>query len=144
MNNKHLHSIAQKHNPPRPPVKNCLMSFLFGGSIRAFGQCISLFYLCFFDFSEETVGDPTVATLILLTMFLTGFGVYDIIAQVAGAGSMVPVTGFGNTVISSAIEHKSEGYVIGVGGNIFKLAGSMIAFGVFASFVVALIKLLSH
>lgn len=142
MNNNKLHTMAQKHNPPRPLGKNCLMSFLFGGSICAIGQGISLFYLYFFDFSEETVGDPTVATLILITMFLTGFGVYDKIAQVAGAGTMVPVTGFGNAVISSAIEHKSEGYVIGVGGNIFKLAGSVIVFGVFASFVVALIKLL--
>ncbi len=142
MNTNQLHTIAHKHNPPRPLMKNCLMSFLFGGSICAFGQCISLFYLYFFDFSEETVGDPTVATLILITMFLTGFGVYDKIAQVAGAGTMVPVTGFGNAVISSAIEHKSEGYVIGVGGNIFKLAGSVIVFGVFASFVIALIKLL--
>lgn len=142
MNNKLFHTVAEKHNPPRPLLKNCVMSFIFGGVICAFGQCISLFYLYFFDFSEETVGDPTVATLILITMLLTGFGVYDKIAQIAGAGTMVPVTGFGNAVIASAIEHKSEGYVLGVGGNIFKLAGSVILFGVFASFVIALIKLI--
>lgn len=142
MNKETYHTIAKKNNPKRPLLKNCMMSFIFGGTICAFGQVISIFYLYFFDFSEETVGDPTVATLILITMFLTGFGVYDKVAQIAGAGTMVPVTGFGNAVISSAIEHKSEGYVLGVGGNIFKLAGSVILFGVFASFIVAIIKLL--
>lgn len=73
-------------------------------------------------------------------MLLTGFGAYDRIGQYAGAGSAVPVTGFGNAVISAAIEHRSEGFVLGVGGNMFKLAGSVILFGVFSAFVVALIK----
>ncbi len=73
-------------------------------------------------------------------MLLTGFGVYDHIAQFAGAGTAVPVTGFGNSVISATIEHRSEGFVVGVGGNMFKLAGSVIMTGVFSAFVVALIK----
>ena len=75
-------------------------------------------------------------------MLLTGFGVYDHIGQFAGAGSAVPVTGFGNSAISAAIEHRTEGFVLGVGGNMFKLAGSVILFGVFAAFVVALVKTL--
>lgn len=137
-----IKTIAKKYDPKRPLAKNCLMSFIFGGSLCALGQMISLFYLYFFDFSEETVGDPTVATLIILTMFLTGWGVYDKIAQVAGAGMMVPVTGFGNAVISSAIEHRNEGFVLGVGSNMFKLAGSVIVSGVFSSFVIAIIKTL--
>jgi stage V sporulation protein AC len=92
-----------------------------------------------FGFSEETAGSPTVAVLIFLSAMLTGFGVYDHIAQWAGAGSAVPVTGFANTIASAAIEHKSEGYVLGVGGNMFKVAGSVIVFGVFSAFVVALV-----
>ena len=75
-------------------------------------------------------------------MLLTGFGLYDRLGQFAGAGSAVPVTGFGNSVISAAIEHRSEGFVAGVGGNMFKLAGSVILFGVFSAFIVALIKTL--
>ncbi len=73
-------------------------------------------------------------------MLLTGFGVYDRIAQFAGAGSAVPVTGFGNAVISSAIEYRSEGFILGVGSNMLKLAGPVIVYGVFSAFIVALIK----
>ena len=73
-------------------------------------------------------------------MLLTGFGLYDRIGQFAGAGSAVPITGFGNAVISSAIEHRTEGFIVGVGTNMFKVAGPVIVYGVFAAFVVALIK----
>ncbi len=73
-------------------------------------------------------------------MLLTGFGVYDRIGQFAGAGSAVPVTGFGNAVIASAIEHRTEGFILGVGSNMLKLAGPVIIYGVFAAFVIALIK----
>ncbi|MFS0672259.1 stage V sporulation protein AC [Ornithinibacillus sp. 179-J 7C1 HS] len=133
-------AFQEKREVKRPIVKNCIKAFLVGGFICLIGQLISTFYIYFFDFTEQTVGNPTVATLIFLTMLLTGFGVYDRIGQFAGAGSAVPVTGFGNAVISAAIEHRTEGFVLGVGGNMFKLAGSVILFGVFSAFVVALIK----
>ena len=106
------------------------------------GQAVSYFYIYYFNFTEQNVGNPTVATMVFFSMLLTGFGVYDHIGQFAGAGSAVPVTGFGNSVISAAIEHRTEGFVLGVGGNMFKLAGSVILFGVFSAFVVALIKTL--
>lgn len=80
------------------------------------------------------------AVLILLSVILTVLGVYDHIAQWAGAGTAVPVTGFANSIASAAIEHRSEGFVLGVGGNMFKLAGSVIVYGVFAAFVIVLIK----
>lgn len=96
----------------------------------------------FFDFTEQTAGNPTVATMIFFSMLATGFGIYDRLGQFAGAGSAVPVTGFGNAMISAAIEHRSEGFVLGVGANMFKLAGTVILFGVFSAFVVAIIKTL--
>jgi stage V sporulation protein AC len=80
--------------------------------------------------------------MILLSILLTGFGVYDKIAQVAGAGTAVPVTGFANSMASAAIEYRSEGYVLGVGGNMFKIAGPVIVFGVVAAFVVAIVHTL--
>lgn len=110
------------------------------GTICLIGQSITTFYIYFFNFTEQTAGNPTVATLIFLTMLLTGFGVYDHIGQFAGAGTAVPVTGFGNAVISAAIEHRTEGFILGVGGNMLKLAGPVIVYGVFAAFVVALVK----
>ncbi|KON89397.1 stage V sporulation protein AC [Sporosarcina globispora] len=134
--------LEQKHELKRPVMKNCIRAFWVGGLICVVGQAITYFYIYRFDFTEQTAGNPTVATMIFLSMLLTGFGVYDRLGQFAGAGSAVPVTGFGNAVISAAIEHRTEGFVLGVGGNMFKLAGAVILFGVFSAFVVALIKTL--
>lgn len=134
------HELQQKHELKRPVIKNCIRAFWVGGLICFIGQAISYFYIYFFNFTEQTAGNPTVATMVFLSMLLTGFGIYDHIGQYGGAGTAVPVTGFGNAVISAAIEHRTEGFVLGVGGNMFKLAGSVILFGVFSAFVVALIK----
>ncbi|MEH7547051.1 stage V sporulation protein AC [Neobacillus bataviensis] len=139
---KNYQTLQQKHELKRPVLKNCIKAFLVGGIICMIGQAVSYFYIYYFNFTEQSVGNPTVATMVFFSMLLTGFGVYDHIGQFAGAGSAVPVTGFGNSVISAAIEHRTEGFVLGVGGNMFKLAGSVILFGVFSAFVVALIKTL--
>ncbi|MEK5441617.1 stage V sporulation protein AC [Fredinandcohnia sp. FSL W7-1320] len=133
-------ALQQQRETKRPLFKNCIKAFLTGGIICLIGQAIQTFYIYFFDFTEQTAGNPTVATLIFISMLFTGFGVYDRIAQFGGAGSAVPVTGFGNAVISAAIEHRTEGFVLGVGGNMFKLAGSVILFGVFSAFIIATIK----
>ncbi|MFC7365378.1 MULTISPECIES: stage V sporulation protein AC [Bhargavaea] len=132
--------LEQQITPKAPLGLNLLKAFVTGGFICVIGQAIMYFYMYFFDFTERTAGNPTVATMIFIAMLLTGFGKYKRIAQFGGAGSAVPVTGFGNAMISAAIEHRTEGYVLGVGGNMFKLAGSVIVFGVFSAFVVALIK----
>jgi len=137
---KQYEAIEKKYETKRPLVKNMLKAFFVGGFICVIGQAFTYMYIYFFNFTEQTAGNPTVATMVFLAMLLTGFGLYDHLGQFAGAGSAVPVTGFGNSVISAAIEHKTEGYVLGVGGNMFKLAGSVIVFGVFSAFVVALIK----
>ncbi|MGG0719058.1 stage V sporulation protein AC [Robertmurraya massiliosenegalensis] len=135
-------SLEKKHEVKRPILKNCIKAFIIGGLFCVVGQAITYFYIYFFNFTEQTAGNPTVATMVFISMILTGFGIYDHIGQFAGAGSAVPVTGFGNAVISAAIEHRTEGFVLGVGGNMFKLAGSVILFGVFSAFIVALIKVL--
>lgn len=134
--------IEEKHTPPIPYMKNVLKAFFVGGIICAIGQAISYFYIIFFDFTDKTAGNVTVATMVFLSMILTGLGLYRKLGQFAGAGSAVPVTGFGNAVVSAAIEHRSEGLVLGVGSQIFKLAGSVIVFGVVSAFFIALIKLI--
>ncbi|MEW9095425.1 MAG: stage V sporulation protein AC [Clostridiaceae bacterium] len=133
--------FAKDREPKRPVFKNCLRAFLVGGLICLFGQILQWVFIKYFGFDEKTVGNPTSAILIIISVLLTGFGVYDHIAQWSGAGTAVPVTGFANTIASAAIEHKTEGYVLGVGGNMFKLSGSVIAFGVFSAFVVAIVKI---
>ncbi len=142
MDEQRYQTIEQQISPKTPLALNLLKAFLVGGIICAIGQAVTYFYIIFFDFTEQTAGNPTVATMILFAMLLTGFGLYRKLGQFAGAGSAVPVTGFGNAVISAAIEHKSEGLVLGVGSNMFKLAGSVILFGVVSAFFVALIKLI--
>jgi stage V sporulation protein AC len=133
--------FAQAREPKRPVLLNTIRAFFTGGLICLIGQGIELFFIRYFNFSETNAGNPTVAVLILIAVLLTGFGVYDHIAQWAGAGTAVPVTGFANSMFSAALEHRSEGYVLGVGAKMFKLAGSVIVYGVFAAFVVALMKI---
>lgn len=126
--------------PKTPYLLNCAKAFLVGGFICAIGQGIQNFYITFFDFNEKTAGNPTVATLILIAALLTGFGVYDKIGQFAGAGSIVPVTGFANAMTSAALEHKSEGLVLGVASKMFQLAGAVIVFGTVAAYIVGMAR----
>ena len=142
MKEQQYNTLKEQLTPQTPLLLNVLKAFVIGGIICSIGQAISYVYMMFFDFTEKTVGNPTVATMIFLAMLATGFGWYQKLGQFAGAGSAVPVTGFGNAVISAAIEYKSEGLVLGVGSNMFKLAGSVILFGVVSAFFVALIKLI--
>lgn len=134
--------FANEREPKRPILVNCVRAFLTGGIICSIGQILQWVFITYFNFSEETAGNPTVAVLIFISVLLTGLGVYDHLAQWAGAGTAVPVTGFANTVASASIEHRSEGYVLGVGGNMFKLAGPVIAYGVFSAFVVSIARVI--
>ncbi|MFC7391502.1 stage V sporulation protein AC [Scopulibacillus cellulosilyticus] len=120
---------------------NCIKAFLVGGFICLLGELLQNFYIRFFDFTEKTAGAPTQGTLIIIACLLTGFGIYDKIGQFAGAGSLIPVTGFANSITSAALEHKSEGIVLGVATNLFKLAGAVIVFGVVSAAVLGVIRL---
>lgn len=133
--------LAKTIEPKRPVFTNCIRAFLVGGLICTIGQGLQLMFITYFNFDEKTAGGPTAAVLIIISVLLTGLGIYDHIAQWAGAGTAIPITGFANSIASAAIEHKSEGYVLGTGGNMFKIAGSVIAIGTFSAFVVAIIKI---
>ncbi|MCC2928640.1 MULTISPECIES: stage V sporulation protein AC [Bacillus] len=133
-------SKVKTYQPKPPYVWNCVKAFLVGGLICMIGQGLQNFYIHFFNFNEKTAGNPTAATLILLSALLTGLGIYDRIGQFAGAGSAVPVTGFANSMASAALEYKSEGLVLGVATNMFKLAGNVIVFGVVAAYIVGMIR----
>jgi stage V sporulation protein AC len=134
--------FAKAREPKVPILRNCLRAFLVGGIICTIGQCLNWFFMNFFNFDEKTAGNPTVAVLIFLSILFTSLGFYDHIAQWGGAGTAVPVTGFANTISSAALEHKSEGFVLGVGGNMFKIAGPVIVYGVFSAFVVAIVSVI--
>lgn len=142
MSPKEYQSFAKSMEPPRSILGNCLKAFVFGGAVCVLGQAIQELYVHLMGMSQEAASNPTVATLILISVILTSLGVYDKIAQWAGAGSAVPVTGFANSMCSAALEHRSEGLVLGVGGNMFKLAGSVIVFGTVAAFFVGIAHLI--
>ncbi|UOQ42653.1 stage V sporulation protein AC [Halobacillus salinarum] len=140
MNEKNYSKISKNYQPKPPYFMNTLKAFIIGGLICIFGELLTNMYIHWFGFSEKDAGNPTVATLILLSSLATGLGVYDRLGQFAGAGSAVPVTGFANSITSAALEHKSEGLVLGVATNLFKLAGSVIVFGVVAAYVLGLLR----
>jgi stage V sporulation protein AC len=135
-------ALAKQVEPKRPIVKNCIRAFLVGGTICVIGQAIQEMFVHWGGFDPKKASNPTVAVLILLSVILTSLGVYDKLAQWAGAGSAVPVTGFANSMASAAIEHRSEGIVLGVGGKMFELAGPVIVFGTTAAFFVGIVTMI--
>lgn len=127
---------------PKPPLlKNIIYAFLFGGGICTIGQAILNLFVAL-GVPENQAGNPTVATVIFIAAVMTGLGVFDDIARVAGAGIAVPVTGFANSVTSMAVEFRREGLVLGTGSKMFALAGSVIVFGVVTAFFIGLISAL--
>ena len=115
-------------SPDSPFLKNCLLAFVTGGGICCLGEaCFALFSQ--FGLDEKTAATCVSVTLIAVTAALTGIGVFDKIAKHAGAGTLVPITGFANAVAAPAIEYKTEGYVLGTAVKMFSIAGPVIVFG---------------
>ncbi|QUI21974.1 stage V sporulation protein AC [Vallitalea pronyensis] len=125
---------------PKPNLfKNCLWAFGVGGLICCIGQVINDVLMYNAGLSKDTAATFTSIILVFLGALLTGLDLYDSIGKKAGAGSVVPITGFANSVVSPAIEYKKEGYVFGVGAKIFTIAGPVILYGVLSSVIVGLI-----
>ncbi|WP_164744309.1 stage V sporulation protein AC [Paenibacillus xylaniclasticus] len=138
MSPKEYQTFAKQREPARSVLTNCIKAFVVGGAICVLGEFIQQLYIHLAGMKREAASNPTVATLIFISVVLTCLGVYDKIAQWAGAGTAVPVTGFANSMASAALEHRAEGLVLGVGANMFKLAGSVIVYGTVAAFFVGI------
>jgi len=124
---------------PKPTyVKNYIWAFIVGGLICTVGELINHFYK-FVGLGKQPAADATSITLVFLGAFFTGLGVYDLLGKKAGAGSIVPITGFANSIVSPAMEYKREGYILGVGANMFKIAGPVLVYGIGTSVIVGLI-----
>ena len=136
--NEYKKYVEQKS--PKPTyLKNYIMAFLVGGLICCIGQGINDFYMNVINLDKLDASSATSMTLIFLGAILTGFGVYDLIGKFAGAGSIIPITGFANSIVSPAMEFKKEGYVMGVGANLFKIAGPVLVYGISSSIICGLI-----
>lgn len=120
-------AYAKKAAAKSPVLKNCLLAFVTGGAICVLAQVLKNVYSGFL--SDKDSASLTSVTLIFIAVLLTGIGVFDRIASFAGAGTLVPITGFANAVASCAIDSKYEGFVLGVGAKIFTIAGPVILYG---------------
>lgn len=124
--------------PKSPILKDCTLAFLSGGFLCALGQAVSLWAVQL-EFSQETASLLASLSIMALSVILTAYGVYDNVAKHAGAGTLVPISGFANAVASPAIEFKSEGFVLGVAAKMFQIAGPVIVYGVVASVIYGII-----
>ena len=132
---------VDKKSPNSPILKNCFNAFWVGGFICSIGQII--LNICKErGFDTQTSGTIVSILLIGLSAFLTGLNLFNKIGKFAGAGSLVPITGFANSIVSPAMEYKSEGYVMGVGGKMFTVAGPVSVFGISASILVGIVYLI--
>ena len=125
--------ISKQAKPKPKYFKNIVLAFIVGGIICIIGQAINDFYMNFVGLDKLAASSATSITLIFIGALLTGIGVYDLIGKRAGAGSIVPITGFANSIVSPAMEFKREGYVLGVGANLFKVAGPVLVYGIGSS-----------
>ena len=123
--------------------KNALFAFIVGGIISLIGQ-ILLELFGYFKIEEKDAITYMLLVVIFTAIVLSGFGIYDKIGQIAKCGTIIPISGFANSMASSSMEYKPEGFILGVGANTFKLAGTVIVFGVFSAFIVASIKYLVY
>ncbi len=125
---------------PKPTLlKNTLLAFLIGGLICSIGQVFVNFYMIYGGLPPLSASTAGTASLIVIGAVLTGLGVYDDIVKVGGAGAILPVTGFANSMVSPAMEYKKEGYVFGVGAKLFSVAGPVLVYGISSSIVVGFI-----
>ena len=138
ISNQEYGELAKRHSHPSAMYKTIPMAFVIGGGICVIGEgLLNMFH--YFGFGIDEAGRWTSMTLIFLSALLTGLKLYDRIAQHAGAGTLVPITGFANSVVSPALDFKSEGFVLGLGAKMFVIAGPVIVYGITASIVYGII-----
>ena len=138
MTEKEYGKLISNMAPKSPIVKDCFNAFWIGGLICTIGQLIMNGYAAL-GLDKTDAGTATSMSLVFLSALLTGLSLYDNIAKHAGAGTLVPITGFANAIAAPAVEFKTEGFVLGVGAKIFQIAGPVIVYGVSASVVYGLI-----
>jgi stage V sporulation protein AC len=142
MNKDRYKDLVKKYTPKESKIFNIMKAFLVGGSIGVIGQFLIDFYINYLDIPGKEASTYMIITLIFIASLLTAFGFFDLLVSWAKAGLIVPITGFAHSMTSAALEYRKEGLVTGVGANIFKLAGTVIMFGVVSAYVFGIIRLL--
>ena len=138
MNSNEKKELIKRHSPGSKIFKNSAKAFLFGGAICLIGELLSVWFGSMIS-DEKQAGSMVTITMIVIAALLTALGLFDKIAKHAGAGTLVPVTGFSNAVVSEAMDAKSEGFILGVGAKIFTVAGPVILYGITSGVVYGVI-----
>mgnify|MGYP004471726125 FL=1 len=141
MTQKQYAKLVKQISPPSPVGKDCLLAFLVGGLICTLGQGLTELYGSALD--KQSAATAASMTLVALSALLTGLSLYDDIAKAAGAGTLVPITGFANAISAPAVEFRTEGFILGVGARMFTIAGPVIVYGLSASVVYGVIYYLA-
>lgn len=138
MTEREYQQLVSDMTPKSPVVKDCVLAFLIGGMICTIGEVFFQWYQAM-GLGEEQAGTAMSMSLVALSALLTGLSLYDNIAKFAGAGTLVPITGFANSVAAPAVEFRTEGFILGVGAKMFTIAGPVIVYGTVASVVYGII-----
>jgi stage V sporulation protein AC len=138
LNKKEYDAYVKNVTPTRPLLPGMARAFLTGGTICALAQASTMIMMNLWGLDKDTSATWTQIELILCSILLTGWNLYPKIVQWGGAGALVPITGFANSVVAPAIEYKAEGHVFGIGCKIFTIAGPVILFGVFTSWILGI------
>lgn len=131
--------MVERFTPNSAIARNLAEAFVIGGLICMFGQGVSDLGKLWFQFDTQQAASYTAIVMVFFGAFLTGIGIYDNLGKVAGAGSIVPITGFANSIVSAAMEFKREGFVLGVGAKMFTIAGPVLVYGIGSSVIVGII-----
>ena len=142
MKKEQYKELVKKHTPKEDRLRNGVIAFVVGGIIGVIGQFLVEFYSSVLEISSKDAGTFMIITLIFIGCLLTCLGFFDKWVNAAKAGLFIPITGFAHAMMSAALDYKKEGLVTGIGTNMFKLAGSVIIFGVVSAYVFGIIRLL--
>ena len=138
MTERQYGKLVQQISPKSPIGKDCLLAFIVGGGICTLGQLFANWYQML-ELSKDDAYMAASMSLVVLSALLTGLSLYDNLAKYAGAGTLVPITGFANSIAAPAVEYKTEGFILGVGAKMFTIAGPVIVYGTVASVVYGII-----
>lgn len=134
--------IVNKHTPKEDILKNAIITFLAGGLLGALSELLLRGYMIWFNLPRKESGVIVILTLIVIASFLTAIGIFDTFLSKLKSALIIPITGFAHSMTSAALEYRKEGFVLGIGANIFKLAGTVILYGIVSVYVFGIIRLI--
>ena len=134
--------LVKKHTPKEDILKNAFVTFVAGGTLGFFSEVLLRGYMIWFSLPRKEAGVVVILTLIIIASLLTAFGVFDVCMAKLKSALIIPITGFAHSMTSATLEYRKEGFVLGIGANIFKLAGTVILYGIVSVYVFGLIRII--